>query len=73
MLFRSDIDILCVDTEGAEWFVLKNLISRPKIITLETHGIRYTNPYLSEIMQWMKDNNYLPIGRDSSDTIFKKL
>lgn len=68
---NGDIDVLCVDTEGAEWLVIKNLISRPKVITLETHGIRYTNPYITEINQWMIKNGYKPVGRDKSDTVFK--
>jgi hypothetical protein len=42
--------LLSVDTEGCEWYALKNLKSRPKVISLETHGKYYTNAYIKEIL-----------------------
>lgn len=38
------IDLLSVDVEGAEWYVLKTMQSRPIVISLETHGAAYINP-----------------------------
>ena len=56
----GDIDILLLDTEGSEFDIIKNLISRPKQISVEMYsfGVGYKNPYFDEIMQWMNENNY---------------
>src|SRR5512133_2367754 len=64
------IDLLSVDTEGCEWFVLQTLRSRPTVISLETHGRRYRNPYLAEIESWMKREGYRVWYRDRSDTVY---
>ncbi len=68
----GDIDILSVDIEGAEWFVLKHMISRPKVISIETHGGLYVNPFLPSIQKWMRENNYSVWYKTNSDTIFIK-
>lgn len=64
------IDLLSIDIEGSEWFVIKNLVSRPKVISVETHGKYYCNPHLKEILSWMERNNYKIWYKDSSDTVF---
>ncbi len=66
------IDLLSVDVEGCEWFIIKHMISRPDVISLETHGASYVNPYLGDIMAWMQSNNYVPWYKDMSDTVFVK-
>lgn len=63
------IDALSIDTEGCEWFVLQNLISRPKVISLETHGKKYKNPYFDEILNWIEENNYRIWYIKDSDTV----
>jgi FkbM family methyltransferase len=68
----GSIDLLSIDTEGCEWFVLKYLKSRPVIISLETHGSKYINPYFNEISHWMAENNYDRWFLDKSDTVFCK-
>ena len=40
----GDIDLISIDIEGSEWFVLKHMISKPNIISIETHGGFYVNP-----------------------------
>lgn len=69
---NGDIDILFVDTEGHEWFVIKNMKSRPKFIILETHGQNYINPYMNNITMWMNQNGYSTLRRDESDTLYGK-
>jgi FkbM family methyltransferase len=69
---NGEIDLLSVDTEGCEWYVLKNMISRPKIISLETHGKFYTNPFINDINSWINDNGYKIWYKTKSDTIFYK-
>lgn len=66
------IDLLSVDVEGSEWFVLERLRSRPRVITLETHGARYRNPYLDEIESWFAVNGYALLYRTSSDSTYVK-
>lgn len=68
----GNIDILSIDIEGAEWYVLKYLISKPKVISIETHGKYYTNPFIHEIQNWMLDNGYNVWYKDKSDTVFIK-
>jgi len=62
------IDILIADIEGAEYFLLKNMISRPKIIILET----VFQDKLNEINTWMTDNNYTLIKSEGEDSMFVK-
>lgn len=66
------IDILAIDVEGAEWLVLQNLISRPKILRVETHFSHsgYTNPHYEKIMKWAFSNSYLLAAQDVSDSLF---
>lgn len=64
------IDVLSVDTEGSEWFVLKHMISRPRVISLETHGGAYRNPYYPEITQWMREEGYVLWYKDASDSVY---
>jgi FkbM family methyltransferase len=66
----GQIDLLSIDIEGAEWFVLKHMKSRPMVISIETHGKYYINPYLDEINQWIDSNSYVVWYRDKSDTVY---
>lgn len=66
------IDLLSIDIEGAEWYVIKYLKSRPAIISLETQADKYINPYLNEINDWMKNNNYKIWFLNDTDTVFIK-
>ncbi|HEY9361988.1 MAG TPA: FkbM family methyltransferase [Chitinophagaceae bacterium] len=64
------IDLLSIDIEGGEWFVIKHLKSRPAIISVETHGKYYTNPFITEITNWMIKEHYQIWYKDQSDTVF---
>lgn len=66
------IDLLSVDVEGSEWYVIKNLVSRPAVISVETHGALYSNPNLEKITGWMKNNDYIIWYKDRSDTVYVK-
>jgi FkbM family methyltransferase len=68
----GSIDLLSVDTEGSEWYVIKYLKSRPTIISIETHGKVYLNPYIREITAWMNSNGYERWFMDQSDTVYYK-
>jgi FkbM family methyltransferase len=64
------IDLLSVDTEGCEWYVIQTMKSRPAVISLETHGKRYKHPHIKLIEEWMRENNYRVWYRDKSDTVY---
>ena len=66
------IDLLSIDIEGSEWYVIKHLKSRPTVISVETHGKLYTNPFLEEINLWMQANGYQVWYKDNSDTVYRK-
>lgn len=66
----KSIDLLSIDIEGGEWFVLKHMRSRPAIISIETHGAAYINPFLDEIVKWMSQNNYCLWYRDKADSVY---
>ncbi|NOU47045.1 MAG: hypothetical protein HOO86_08290 [Bacteroidales bacterium] len=65
-------DLISIDIEGAEWFVIKHMVSRPDIISIETHGKYYTNPKITDILDWMKTNDYLIWYKNESDSVFVK-
>ena len=69
---NGDFDLISIDIEGAEWYVLKNMISRPNILSNETHGKYYTNPNIAEINNWIIKNNYKIWYKDKSDTVYIK-
>lgn len=64
------IDLLSIDIEGGEWYVLKHLRSRPKVLSIETHGKYYTNPFLQEITTWLSAHQYLLWYKDGSDSVY---
>lgn len=66
----GSIELLSVDVEGCEWYVIQSLVSRPAVISVETHGALYTNPNLSEISTWMSANNYEIWYKTRTDTVF---
>lgn len=67
---KGDIDLLSIDTEGSEWYVLSTMVSHPKIISIETHGKSYLNPFLKEIKNWLIENDYEIWFKDKSDSVF---
>lgn len=72
---KGNIDILYIDTEGAEWFCIKHLISRPQIIHVEMYmnNKQYINPFEKEILEWMKINNYKLVDMEyDANCIFEK-
>ena len=48
------------------------MVSRPNIISIETHGGYYTNPYIKDIKRWMNHNRYIIWFKDNSDSVFVK-
>ena len=46
--------------------------SRPKVISIETHGKFYVNPFIDKITKWVLDNGYKVWFKDKSDTVYYK-
>ena len=67
---KGNFDLVSADTEGCEWYVVKNLISRPKVISIETHGKSYLNPFMKEISEWMSSHDYRTWYKDNTDTVY---
>ena len=68
----GDIDLISIDIEGSEWFVIKHMLSRPDIISIETHGGYYINPHIEDIKKWMDEYNYVLWFKDNSDSVYVK-
>ncbi len=72
----ATIDLLSLDMEGCEWFVIKHMVSRPKWISIEMgdHHNPYKNPYSAEINEWMYNHGYRVYGTIvDRDTIWSLL
>jgi len=61
--------VLYIDIESAEWHVINNMISLPKIITWEYGYANYINPYKKEIENWMAENSYEILDVTDTDII----
>ncbi len=66
------IDLLSIDIEGGEWYVLRHLVSSPKVLSIETHGKYYTNPFITEITTWLAQHSYTLWYKDGSDSVYIK-
>lgn len=49
------IDLINLDCEGSEWFVLKNMVSRPAFLQIEIYE---KHGHYREIMAWLEENGY---------------
>jgi len=66
----GDIDLISIDIEGSEWFVIQDMVSHPSVISVETHGAMYENPYKNEIENWLRENDYILWYKDKSDSVY---
>lgn len=71
----GNLDILAIDTEGAEWFVLQTLLSRPRILVIETHAPNpaYQHPYRAEIESWCRQEGYTLAATEAADSLYVRL
>ena len=68
---NGKIDVLDLDVEGAEWYVLEKMISRPKIVIVET-GADRDHPFISDIDNWALENGYVEFRHYESNSWFKR-
>ena len=69
---NGKIDVLIIDIEGAEWYVLKHMTSRPAVIGFEFQASEYKNLYAKEILNWLSTNGYTHWFYEETDAIFIK-
>jgi FkbM family methyltransferase len=71
---KHTLDVLCVDTEGAEWFVIRDMRTEPKLIRLEMHFTHtgWRNPFYNEISDRLYSSGYEILGEDVSDILWAK-
>ena len=62
---KGNYDVLFLDTEGSEWWCIKNLISRPLFISVEMRIDSDKNKYTNEILNWLEENNYVKLSESS--------
>lgn len=67
----GSIDMLDLDMEGSEWYALEKMVSRPKIIVVET-GVRRNHPFMKEIDGWAEENGYIEFAHEDSNSWFKR-
>ncbi|MBK9256268.1 MAG: FkbM family methyltransferase [Saprospiraceae bacterium] len=70
---KGAFDLVSIDIEGAEWYVIKNMVSRPDILSIETHGKYYINPQMELISDWLNKNKYQLWYKDDSDSVYIKM
>ncbi len=68
------IDVLSIDVEGSEWFVLKHMKSRPRIIAIEMcsrEKPKWRNKYEQEIRQWLAEEGYRLLFKEDLDEVYE--
>jgi len=68
----GSIDMLDLDMEGSEWYALEKLVSRPKILVVETGVVRTGHPFITEIDGWAEENGYTEFRHHDSNSWFKR-
>lgn len=73
LLSLQPFDLMCLDTEGGELEILKNVLTflnRPKCICVETKNLNLSRPLDHPIFAFLNDANYAAIAKTLHDTIF---
>ena len=66
----GNIDVLLADCEGSEVHLLNHLVSRPKLIYVESAPTDFTNPKKEQLHEWFKENDYIFVQHDDNDDLF---
>ena len=71
---KGCFDLVLLDVECAEWYAIKHLVSRPKLLVVELYKRNkvYRHPHDAEIRHWCKQNGYREVGRIVSDAVFRR-
>ena len=66
----GNIDVLLADCEGSEIHLLNHLVSKPKLIYVESAPTDFTKPKKEELHKWLEENNYIFVAHDDNDDLF---
>lgn len=68
----GSFDLVQIDVEGADWWVIKHMVSRPKILVVEWKipKLKWANACQREINEWAKANGYTGQPFASNDRAF---
>ena len=66
----GNIDVLLADCEGSEKYMLNHLVSKPKLIMVESAPTGFTKEKKNELDQWFKDNDYVYLEHYDNDDVF---
>jgi FkbM family methyltransferase len=66
----GDIDVLLADCEGSEKYMLNHLLSKPKLIMVESAPTGFTKEKKEELDQWFEDNGYVYLEHYDNDDVF---
>lgn len=67
------IDIMDIDIEGAEWYVISRMVSRPRVIVIEMGWDKYVNPHRDDIEGWLRDNMYYHFQTEGAAYFYRRL
>jgi len=68
----GDIDAMMLDVEGSELKVLQTMVSRPKLIAVETRHGDGKHPDAIGIKKWMKNEGYHFVRSHSWDDVYRR-
>ena len=54
----GDYDLITMDTEGSEWMIIRDMVSRPKVLSVEVKHREWWARSLEAIMRWAEHNGY---------------
>ncbi len=66
----GNIDILCLDIEGSEWYCLNKMKSRPSLVCVEMRRKNYQNPFTDTIEEWFLYNGYKLLKQSKPDDVW---
>ncbi len=69
---KGDIDLILIDTEGCEYKIISTMISRPKLVVVETHNETYRTPHLDLLEDWFQKNDYSLVRKEITDSWYVK-
>lgn len=63
------IDLVLLDAEGSEFKIISTMVSRPKLVIVETHDqSKYFTPDIDKLQHWFANNGYRKVKEEVTDS-----